>query len=80
MPVIIARIGGTVLAADPYAQSAERSRSKSSSGVQDVLLTRSFVFPAMIFAACCFVSGSRLRQAILDSELEIGWKIVAGRS
>ena len=54
LPVMIARIGGRDLAGGEamdqieYWHNAERSRLKSSSGVQDVLLTSSIVFPSII--------------------------------
>lgn len=53
---------------------------KSSSGVQDVLLTRSLVFPAIISSACLHVSGNLHRNAFRASGFEIGWNIAAGRS
>lgn len=61
-------------------QSAERRRLKSSSGVQDVLLTSSFVFPDIISSACLLVSGKDLRKESRAEGEEIGWKMVAGRS
>lgn len=57
LPVMIARIGGRELVGEEavdqveYWHNAERSRLKSSSGVQDVLLTSSFVFPSIIALA-----------------------------
>ena len=50
---MMARIGGRrlVSAEEEYVQRAESRRLKSSSGVQDVLLTSSLVCPAIIEAA-----------------------------
>lgn len=45
-----------------------------------MLLTSSFVFPAIIAAAWPIVSGILSRNDLLASELDIGWKIAAGRS
>lgn len=46
-----ARIGGSGLLEDAYLHNASSKRLKSSSGVQDVLLTSNLVLPAMIFSA-----------------------------
>jgi hypothetical protein len=65
---------------DEYDTRALRSSRKSSSGVQDVLLTSSLVFPAMIAAAWGCVSGTRLRKARRAEGELMGWKVAAGRS
>ncbi len=79
---MIASIGGRDLLVgfEEYVHSAERRRLKSSSGVQDVLLTSSFIFPAMISSACFAVSGNFLRKERRAEGEEIGWKIAAGLS
>lgn len=59
---------------------AERRRLKSSSGVQDVLLTSSFVFPVMISSACFAVSGNVLRKERRAEREEMGWNMAAGLS
>ena len=84
LPVMMATMGGrTLLAVDvelEYLHRASRRREKSSSGVQDVLLTSSLVFPAIISSQCLLVSGKRSRNSRRESGFEMGWKIAAGRS
>jgi hypothetical protein len=65
---------------DEYETKASRSRRKSSSGVQDVLLTSSLVLPAMMAAAWGCVSGRRLRKVRRAAGELMGWKVAAGRS
>jgi len=69
---MMANIGGNDVSDEEYRHNASRSRLKSSSGVQDVLLTNSLVFPAIIFSACALVSGNLWRKALRVSGSEIG--------
>jgi len=78
--VMIARIGGTCFLEAEYEHRASSRRLKSSSGVQDVLLTSRHVFPAIMSATCLLVSGNLDRKACRVFVLEIGWNMAAGRS
>lgn len=78
--MMIARIGGKGLGDAEYAHRASSRRLKSSSGVQDVLLTRSRVLAVMMAPACSAVSGNLSRKARRVMLPEIGWKISAGLS
>lgn len=82
LPVMIAKIGGSSRdgAREAYAQRDSRRRLKSSSGVQEVLLTNNFVSPAIILVAYLLVSTRFCKNFSRSSGFEIGWKMAAGRS
>lgn len=78
--MIIASMGGNSFVDAEYAHRASRRRLKSSSGVQDVLLTNSRVSAVIMAPACSAVSSNLSRNARRVILPEIGWKISAGLS
>lgn len=66
----------------PYFTRASSRREKSSSGVQDVLLTRSRTDPLTMASAKSSVSEMLDRKARREEgdDAVIGWNIAAGRS
>lgn len=70
---------------EAYWTRASSRMEKSSSGVHDVLLTRSLVDPLTMASANSSVSGildKKERRSVRESDDDgrIGWKMAAGRS
>lgn len=70
------------LGSEAYRVNAESSMSKSSSGVQEVEETRSFVAPEMMEGVVSSGLGRiRVKISVREAGSEVrGWKIAAGRS
>ena len=76
---ISGRYGCDVIARSEYETRASRRMPKSSSGVHEVELTRSLLFPSSILSAKSVISDNFCMEAPRCSEA-MAWKVEVGRS